>query len=309
MEKRFVSIITVLSIFLIVSACNFTGMEAGAESNKDTVVRHFLYEDFSDVSYKHGNEFEYWDLLSGQGMMFYDALWNFEFQSSDECSTNLYHFDESEKLNLEMLEEAFEYFYNDHPEYEIIDFQVISRGIFSGDNQYENIGIYSRMNNEEFLERTSKMNSEIREVVRQVNLESNEVEKYRIIHDWIIQNVQYDFGYYNYVIFGIDDEYSPNCTNAYGAIVEKRAVCDGLADAFKYICQKCDLECISVSGKIDNKISEDYLHKWNIVKINEKWYLVDCTFDLSYEYEYFMLENLWKNNRVPLHDGIPGYLE
>ena len=94
-----------------------------------------------------------------------------------------------------------------------------------------------------------------------------------------------------------------------GAIVNKEAVCDGIADAYKYICNCCNLECVIVDGYIGD-LSENKYHAWNLVKVNDEWYMVDATWNLGDDSSsYFMVKDLNKGDRTPFDIGfdLPGY--
>lgn len=88
------------------------------------------------------------------------------------------------------------------------------------------------------------------------------------VHDWIIDNLEYDTEMTN-----------ANIYNIYGAFVNKSAVCEGYAEAFKYILDELEIPCILVVGKGTNSAGATENHEWNYVKIYGKWYAVDATWD------------------------------
>lgn len=63
---------------------------------------------------------------------------------------------------------------------------------------------------------------------------------------------------------------------AYGAVVEKRAVCDGFALAYKYLLSAKGIPCLVIPG-----VSEGNPHTWNIAKWNGHWHEADLTWDAS----------------------------
>lgn len=65
---------------------------------------------------------------------------------------------------------------------------------------------------------------------------------------------------------------------AYGAISEKRGVCDGIALAYKYLLARCGIPCIVIPGE-----SEGTAHVWNIVYWDDSWHEVDLTWDIVSE--------------------------
>ena len=61
-------------------------------------------------------------------------------------------------------------------------------------------------------------------------------------------------------------------STAYGAIEGPKAICQGYATAFEYLCRKANLWCKQVSG-----ISQGVSHAWNLVRLETGTYHVDVT--------------------------------
>ena len=99
------------------------------------------------------------------------------------------------------------------------------------------------------------------------NISSNE-EKVKALHDWIVDNVEYDINMENINRYTI-------C----GALIDRTAVCEGYAKLFKYILDSINIESILVSGTAVNSVGEAERHMWNYVKLDGIWYGVDCTWD------------------------------
>lgn len=112
-------------------------------------------------------------------------------------------------------------------------------------------------------------------------------------HDYIVSNVPYDKALS-----------SANNNNAYGALVEKKAVCYGYAKAYILILQSFGYGC-------DIVYSEKMAHAWNAVQYQGNWYHADLTWDAQKSsekaicYEFFMksdkeFQNLkhyeWRSN-------------
>ena len=60
---------------------------------------------------------------------------------------------------------------------------------------------------------------------------------------------------------------------AYQALTEQTADSQGIACAFKAICDRMGIECLVVNGRMDK-----LAHFWNIVKIKDSYYHMDLTF-------------------------------
>lgn len=91
------------------------------------------------------------------------------------------------------------------------------------------------------------------------------------IHDYVTNSIVYtnDTG---------------NQQTLYGALIDKKCVCEGYARAFQYLCNKAGFECISVDGLAKFALdanNPNIAHEWNMININDNWYQVDCTWDDS----------------------------
>ncbi len=74
---------------------------------------------------------------------------------------------------------------------------------------------------------------------------------------------------------------------AYAVFVKKKAVCAGYARAFKLLCDKLKIPCITVSATYKGTG-----HEFNYVKIGKSWYYVDptwCDQGKTVTYKYFLL--------------------
>ena len=94
-------------------------------------------------------------------------------------------------------------------------------------------------------------------------------EKAAAIHDYMLVNTAYD--YENYLAGSIpSDSYHP-----YGALILKKAVCNGYAEVFKLFMDVLEISCEFVSGTARGGGS----HAWNALQIDGQWYFVDVTWD------------------------------
>ncbi len=67
------------------------------------------------------------------------------------------------------------------------------------------------------------------------------------------------------------DAKNANCSDIYGCLVDKSAICGGFSKAFSYLCTKAGIESLLITGEFDEP------HMWNMVKIDNEWYHVDVT--------------------------------
>ena len=94
----------------------------------------------------------------------------------------------------------------------------------------------------------------------------NEEQKILYIHDWLVTHTDYDYSLSGY--------------NAYDALVEGSAVCQGYTLAFDYFMKKLDIEADFIGS---DKIN----HCWNMVSVGGGRYFVDTTWDDSRDYSLY----------------------
>lgn len=108
-----------------------------------------------------------------------------------------------------------------------------------------------------------KLQAELNKMMSVLEEDMSDLEKALAIHDYLIAQCTYD------------KSANPNnlsCTSfsMYGAVANKKAVCQGYALTFLYAMKQEGIECTVVTGGN---------HAWNQVKIDGSWYHVDCTWD------------------------------
>lgn len=124
------------------------------------------------------------------------------------------------------------------------------------------------------------------------------------VHDILCANVEY-----------LDDCVWDRHT-AVGALLDRKAVCDGYAKAFKWIMDCMEVECRIITGKGMSNGAENS-HAWNLVKIDGNWRHVDVTYDANSNwrkdrvYDYFSLtgeqisrDHTFDEDRYPKTSGI-----
>lgn len=162
--------------------------------------------------------------------------------------------------------DAIEAFFEDHPEVFYLDFKYQLNSIKSPlGNRLEVLVSYTDDANT-IKQQISNVDDTIRDMTSDLtNL--NEFDKELNIHDRLGQSTVY----YNYVS---DDSIPQCCHTSYGALIDKKAVCDGFTKALQLLLDRENIQTIFVSGKTDNKA-----HAWDLVKIDNNWYHLDLTSD------------------------------
>lgn len=92
-------------------------------------------------------------------------------------------------------------------------------------------------------------------------------EKAKILYDSLAGEIEYEEE-------ALYDSALLNEHTAYGAVCKKKAVCDGMALAYKYLLDRCGIRCILIPGT-----SEGAPHVWNTVFWDERWHESDLTWD------------------------------
>lgn len=112
-------------------------------------------------------------------------------------------------------------------------------------------------------------------------------ERELFFHDYLMNNCEYDDG--------TTEGENADKSTAYGALVKRKAVCEGYARAFELLCTDSGIPSWVVTGKGINTDGSEEFHIWNIVQLDGSWYHVDVTWDDSdgdvdhdiYQYLYF----------------------
>jgi hypothetical protein len=120
---------------------------------------------------------------------------------------------------------------------------------------------------EETTPKSAEMKSAEQAALTNISSGMSDLEKALVLHDYLVEHITYDWD----VATG-GTEKDSDVFNAYGALVEGNAVCQGYAQAYKLL-----LDDVGISSTVVT--STAMTHAWNLVKIGENWYHVDVTWD------------------------------
>ena len=171
---------------------------------------------------------------------------------------------------------------NDHPEV----FWLKNSYQYYYENGNTHIYLAFSMNGDILADAKTRLNTVVEKIVNSAPKNASEFERELYINDYLSDNCEYDYDALE------NQEIVANKNDAYGALVDKKAVCEGYARAFQLLCSKLDLECVSIVGTTDN-----IAHQWNCVKIGGSWYHIDATWndtkndEKHSEYDYFNLND------------------
>jgi transglutaminase-like putative cysteine protease len=101
----------------------------------------------------------------------------------------------------------------------------------------------------------------------------------KILHDWIADNISYDTADYFGRLQRPQDPVS--------VLRRKTAVCAGYSSLFEHMALSAGFDAVTIRGYskgfgYTGKVGGEPDHAWNSVRINNKWYLVDVTWDAGY---------------------------
>ena len=124
-------------------------------------------------------------------------------------------------------------------------------------------------NGQSYLDEAFNSSEEVDRAIAQVEKVKDQVlkdargsveNKIKLVHDYLIDTIDYDLNAGSSVY------------DIYGALVNRRVVCEGYAKAFKYILDDLGIPCIIVCGTGTNSSGNTESHAWNYVQIEDKWY-------------------------------------
>ena len=95
----------------------------------------------------------------------------------------------------------------------------------------------------------------------------SDYEKILFVHDYIVNNTDYDFA-------GAESGENGIWGTAYGCLVNGHAICQGYSEAFLEIMNSLGIECGVCAGNSDRG-----RHAWNYVNLNDIYYWLDVTWD------------------------------
>lgn len=148
-----------------------------------------------------------------------------------------------------------------------------------------------------------ELQSEIEKVLQDLSVRvyhANSLEeKEKILYDYLTSSMTYDYAVPTPIHYTI-----------VGPLIYRKAICEGFAKAFKFLCDYFDIPCLTVSGTSRNSaLGQIESHSWNIIQLDDgNYYHADVTWDCSKkEYMYLNLSDSemssthsWNKAEVPI---------
>lgn len=140
--------------------------------------------------------------------------------------------------------------------------QVVDRSIgeFDSDTQKYNVDIEYRFTPVQIEQMNFEVQKKADEIMQGITDDMNDYQKLKYFHDYLIINCE----------SSTDDEYGDTM---YGTLIRKKALCEGYAKTFSYLCNRAGIPNIIVTGYTG------VAHMWNMVQLDGKWYHIDVTLD------------------------------
>ncbi|MDE7164331.1 MAG: hypothetical protein K2O04_02775 [Clostridiales bacterium] len=133
-----------------------------------------------------------------------------------------------------------------------------------------------------------RFNAAVEKILQSANNLSTDYEKTLFVKDFLGDYVLYDSDCVKQAGELLQGKRkrldAPESFTAYGAIVNRKATCDGIAKAACYLLRRLGVQCVVTNGK--RRGSGDP-HSWNIVSIGDACYHLDVTSDLVRKEYYF----------------------
>lgn len=267
--KKILAVLIAASMLLSAVSCSlqtkqfdlFTREESAASGSVS--IEEIQYSDVEQVgSYRYARE-----LLPEHQRSLYDMLNDYVYK----LQTQMIPRDVTE----EELTKVISYFRSDNPQvfwmsekYQY-EYNPITNKIKSLELSYS----FEDSNGEEktytltLLEQMkAQINQKAEEILSAIPAELSDFDKVQLVHDYLATQITYD-------------ELAGNRYTLYGALVDGRAVCEGISDAFMYLMSRMGIESYLVYGSS----LENEPHSWNIVKIDGAYYHIDITWDMPDE--------------------------
>ena len=177
--------------------------------------------------------------------------------------------------NTDMVVKVYNTVIDDHPEffwlngsysYQTTTYQDRTETVIKPAEQFD-ADIISRMGNE--------LDRDVSRIVSMVQNEVNDIDKVLYVHDYLVDNIEYDNDTYREISYGADSGVIYVASTAYGGIVSGKAVCSGYSAAFQMIMQRLGIPCGRVSG---SKVGGGN-HEWNYILLDGDFYYIDVTWD------------------------------
>ena len=211
------------------------------------------------------NEKAYWDALNKVCLKYMTT----QADAVNYRGTNYYYIDGvfSSNLSLVQMEEIYQIFRYSNPQYYFLKSAYFKMQRMDGAYGIAACVYPAFATGSSRDSATKKVQGQVSSWQSKIDACSTDAQKVKLIHDLIIDKVEYNQTLYNNNFKNEDTQYSQS---AYSVFCTDLTVCAGYSQAFEMMCNGSGIDTIAVT-------SAD--HEWNKVRIDDSWYNVDCTWD------------------------------
>lgn len=245
--------------------------ETAEEEEAENILKSSAY--YNSTWEKYGSYYFY-NQLSSKEKTYWDALnkvcLKYMTTQADAAKYNIsgttyYYIDivGSSSLSLSQMEEVYQIFRYSNPQYYFL------KSAYLKNRTYGIAGcVYPAFaKGSARAAATKKVQSQVSSWQSKIDACSTDAQKVKLIHDLIIDKVEYNQTLYNNHFKNEDTQYSQS---VYSVFCTDLTVCAGYSQAFEMMCNGSGIDAVAVT-------SAD--HEWNKVRIDDSWYNVDCTWD------------------------------
>jgi hypothetical protein len=164
------------------------------------------------------------------------------------------------------IQKVVNYIAHDNPGLFYVDFHRIVFSLIGSKATIQSNFLFEK---QKIISLEQQIEAIVSEVLAKYNFRAmDDYQKELTLHDYLINSVSYA------------SVTNSETTSVIGALLSKKAVCEGYAKAYKLLCDQAGLACIVVSGSaVPQQRNFEENHAWNIVSINGVHSHVDVTWD------------------------------
>lgn len=245
--------------------------ETAEEEEAENILKSSAY--YNSTWEKYGSYYFY-NQLSSKEKAYWDALnkvcLKYMTTQADAAKYNIsgttyYYIDivGSSSLSLSQMEEVYQIFRYSNPQYYFLKSAYLKNGTYG----IAGCVYPAFANGSARAAATKKVQSQVSSWQKKIDACSTDEKKVKMIHDLIIDKVEYNQTLYDNNFKDEDTAYSQS---AYSVFCTDLTVCAGYSQAFEMMCNGSGIDAVAVTS---------YYHEWNKVRLNDSWYNVDCTWD------------------------------
>ena len=172
-------------------------------------------------------------------------------------------------VSFESIAETYKAVFEDHPEYFWLSGSSAGTTITRGTSisvefrpEYRETSSTNQLRREK-----TEFESKVAELIALAKRRSSNIyDQILFLHDYLVVHTDYR-------------DNSRHCFDAYGCLIQGRAVCSGYAAAFHVLMNKLGVECGRVRGSSSSALTGEVSHVWNYIKLSDGYYFIDVTWD------------------------------